>query len=505
MRRKRIILLLICISLISISIFIYALNNNFSLLYKLNSNVESSNKIDINKAKVICGKCSRTSIYTGNPIKPSILVRYNGSSYGSGKKLVEGVDYNIKYYNNKNVGTAKIEITGTGNFIGKREESFDIVPADISNINSIKNNNIDNQKYTGRQIRPRVILKHYGKMMVENRDYILMYSNNISIGNAAITVTGKGNYTGTRKITFSISYDNSNTIQKDNEGENNNVYFGTVEVEKQVYTGKKLKPSMVVKDKAGNILKKGRDYIVKYSNNIYPGKGKLKIIGKGDYIGSKIVSFTIEDKYLKIYNAPILQLEEKYALSEFKNITLGVNDIEGIKSIKLNESSSRGENIKDETFDYKNDSVIILDTGQYNLDRSTIRDITSLFYYSATDRAGNNTHSRFAITSKKDGNISFNNAPVIKDIYSSKKNNKIIVHFVIKDSNGLSKVQYKKTGEEYKYKVMKLKDNKQKEVVLDIPLSEMHKKNNYYYIYINAVDNSSSKLYTTKRVRFKLR
>lgn len=69
--------------------------------------------------------------YTGKPIKPCLDVI-------DGKKvLVEGVDYTISCKKNKGIGTALITITGIGNYTGVTEESFDIVPRDIT-INSVK-------------------------------------------------------------------------------------------------------------------------------------------------------------------------------------------------------------------------------------------------------------------------------------------------------------------------------------------------------------------------------
>lgn len=60
-------------------------------------------------------------IYTGNAIKPDVLVRFNG------KTLVKGIDYDLFYSDNVEVGTAHVVVTGKGNFGGKREMTFNIV------------------------------------------------------------------------------------------------------------------------------------------------------------------------------------------------------------------------------------------------------------------------------------------------------------------------------------------------------------------------------------------
>ena len=71
--------------------------------------------------------------------------------------------------------------------------------------------------------------------------------------------------------------------------------FAKVEMTKGTFTctGKALKPSMVVK--LGSItLKNGTDYSIAYANNVYPGKAKGTITGKGVFSGGLVVPFTIK-------------------------------------------------------------------------------------------------------------------------------------------------------------------------------------------------------------------
>jgi hypothetical protein len=58
--------------------------------------------------------------YTGKAICPQLTVTYNG------KKLVAGTDYTVAYSSNKNIGTAKVTITGKGNYTGTLVGSFEI-------------------------------------------------------------------------------------------------------------------------------------------------------------------------------------------------------------------------------------------------------------------------------------------------------------------------------------------------------------------------------------------
>ena len=63
------------------------------------------------------------------------------------------------------------------------------------------------------------------------------------------------------------------------------------------YNGKEKKPSVMVKDKKGNVLKKGTDYTVSYeSGRKQPGSYAVKVTLKGKYSGSKTVYYKIKPK-----------------------------------------------------------------------------------------------------------------------------------------------------------------------------------------------------------------
>ena len=62
--------------------------------------------------------------YTGAAIEPELTVIDNK------KKLEKNVDYTVSYSNNKEVGTAKVVITGVGNYCSTKETSFRIVESE---------------------------------------------------------------------------------------------------------------------------------------------------------------------------------------------------------------------------------------------------------------------------------------------------------------------------------------------------------------------------------------
>ncbi len=64
---------------------------------------------------------------------------------------------------------------------------------------------VKNQVYTGKTIKPSVTVKYGSKTLKKGTDYTVSFKNNKAIGTATVTVTGKGDYTGTAKKTFKIN------------------------------------------------------------------------------------------------------------------------------------------------------------------------------------------------------------------------------------------------------------------------------------------------------------
>ena len=75
-------------------------------------------------------KCKITGIedavFTGKPIQPAPVVKYNG------KKLVKGVDYTVKYTANKAVGAATVTVTGIGKYGESVSKTFNINPRAVA-------------------------------------------------------------------------------------------------------------------------------------------------------------------------------------------------------------------------------------------------------------------------------------------------------------------------------------------------------------------------------------
>ena len=75
-----------------------------------------------------------------------------------------------------------------------------ITPASIASA-TVK---ADNEVYTGAELKPAVTVTLGGKTLLEGTDFTVAYSDNVNVGTAKITITGKGNYEGTANGTFEI-------------------------------------------------------------------------------------------------------------------------------------------------------------------------------------------------------------------------------------------------------------------------------------------------------------
>ena len=65
--------------------------------------------------------------------------------------------------------------------------------------------NIDDQTYTGSAFEPAVVITYEGTALVKDVDYEVTYSDNTIVGTATITITGQGNYAGSKEATFTIT------------------------------------------------------------------------------------------------------------------------------------------------------------------------------------------------------------------------------------------------------------------------------------------------------------
>ena len=86
---------------------------------------------------------------------------------------------------------------------GSKKVSYKVKVAKAS-VKNAKVAKVANKAYTGKKIVPAPKVTFGGVTLKKGKDYTLSYANNVKAGKATITVTGKGNYTDTKKVTFKI-------------------------------------------------------------------------------------------------------------------------------------------------------------------------------------------------------------------------------------------------------------------------------------------------------------
>lgn len=228
----------------------------------------------LENAQISFASTTGSFVYTGNAITPAITVTLDGTT------LTKNKDYTVSYSNHIAVGTAKVTITGMGNYTGSKTATFQIVGRTIS---SAEISQIADQTYTGAALTPQVTVRYGGLNLINGADYVVAYSNNVNPGSATVTVTGRGNYTGSKSISFNI-------VEKKKDIGNATVNS----IPDQKYIGEEIEPVLNVKYR-DVILEEDVDYTVSYKNNVNPGIATLVISGKGQYTGTKTVSFLIKE------------------------------------------------------------------------------------------------------------------------------------------------------------------------------------------------------------------
>lgn len=232
-------------------------------------------------------------MYTGSEVKPSYTVTLND------KTLIEGTDYRVTFSNNMNVtNAAVIQVTGINNYTGTKSEKFAITPRSLADAVVT----VDTARYTGQHLTPAVRVTLGSQTLEEDKDYTVVYSNNIDVttdeDKAEVKITGIGNYTGTTAWEFDITPRDIS-------------YVTVSDIGKQSYTGSPIRPRLTVTD-GEKSLKVGTDYTVTYRNNTdVTGSATVIIAGKGNYEGT--VSRTFEIVAADISNAVVTGMSDSMA------------------------------------------------------------------------------------------------------------------------------------------------------------------------------------------------
>ncbi|MDO4194409.1 MAG: leucine-rich repeat protein, partial [Erysipelotrichaceae bacterium] len=255
--------------------------------------------------------------YTGQAFKPAVTV------YDRRQQLQEKTDYTVTYKNNVKAGEASVIIKSNkkGNYKGTQTVHFTIEPADISEENPDITVDILTAQATGKTLSPVPTVYFNGKKLKNKTDYIVSYDNygnRTTPGQHIVTITGKGNFAGTRDIPVEVAP------------------VGMVSMSKLKVTSKAIPFTDLtgdfMADFAGRItLKNGKTTLlqgVEYEviedsavNCDSIGTCTFAVEGKGTYVGSRTVSVKItgvslSDKKVKVVSPAYVYTGEEIELGE---------------------------------------------------------------------------------------------------------------------------------------------------------------------------------------------
>lgn len=225
---------------------------------------------------------STSMTYDGRALRPKVTVTYGG------RTLNATTDYDVAYVKNTYPGTARVLVTGKGSYVGSVVKTFQIAKRSISNSVITSTLSPAQFSYDGSACEPTVTLVHDKRVngssvgtytLVEDTDYTVSYQNHVNAGTAMATIVGKGNYTGTKTINFTIA----SAVLQDHDV--------VLDQDAGAYMGEAICPHATVTH-GGRTLIEGTDYTmtygvsVTYGSNASAGMVTVCVTGRGNYSGT---------------------------------------------------------------------------------------------------------------------------------------------------------------------------------------------------------------------------
>ena len=302
---------------------------------------------------------------------------------GKTTRLTEGKDFSIdwiRWVNNDKDDTSKghFEITVKahqsrnadtgdyfydGDYTGEATYTMNITAKSLTS-SDIKFADIDAQKWTGSASKPALVITDGTYTLVEGKDFKATWKDNVSVGNATVTVEGiNGRYKDKLQKNFAIS---SKSIS---DGKIVNNYKPSTKNDLSGYTaadsvlknemyndGKDVKATFAVVDANNNKLEEGRDYTVEYKDNKNVGTATITITGKGSYEGTLTTTFKIVGELINGKFDKKVIADQVYTGNEIK------------PEVKFTPSPLKLEEGKDYEIVYVNNVNSYTATGKENLD-----------------------------------------------------------------------------------------------------------------------------------------
>lgn len=283
-------------------------------------------------------------LYTGKAIKPMVEV------YDSDTLLTLGMDYTVSYKNNTNVYAGDdpkkmptVTVKGKGNYSGSDTETFSIAPRSVASGRTEVVIPDLYLAYTGKKLTVTPTVTWNGKKLANKKDFEVtkITKNNTEVtecideGEYTVTVSGKGNFTGTRDISLTVT--KKTLLSKVSfKGKLKDIPWADLQ-------GKTLGEAGIQVD-AGVTLKKGSDTLKKGADDDYT------------------VTFDTSAKEVGTYNAVFTGTGTNYVGTVTKTfkitgkpISASKLDIQGLNDLTYN-GTAQGHEL---TISYKDGSGLI--------------------------------------------------------------------------------------------------------------------------------------------------
>lgn len=201
-----------------------------------------------------------------------VVVRLNGDS-SAVLRLAHCTNQSFEKTSSgwRNLNTCTARIKAFTSLVQETQTQIDIAQAEISNI--------DDCVFTGNSIKPQTQAKISNTQLIESKDYVVEYFNNINVGQAQIVIKGKGDYTGTKSVKFNIIPANIKNCDIDIIGS-------------YTYNSQPQKPNITALYNTF-ALTENTDYRLEYENNINASNAAVvKVLGVGNF--NDVISFNFK-------------------------------------------------------------------------------------------------------------------------------------------------------------------------------------------------------------------
>ena len=294
-------------------------NKNYTISNGKDSDGYAYKEIESTVDKKDISKCTASVegsyVYTGEAISPKLVVKDGNVT------LKEGTDYTIISTTGANAGDAVVTVKGNGWYKGTLDVKYTIAKANLANatVNDKKEKKLPYNGYPVVDVDSVVSSVKIGNTKLtkynpatKTGDYVITLDDNATnVGTYNFTIKAapgnsrvEGEYKGTFQIVaskqsghfakkldpktdVSVSRDAQGAVIKDPQGNAVKAVLGVSDTG-AYYTGKAItidsfKTKLVVADNNNNVLTEGKDYVLKYKDNVDAGTATVEAFGLGNY------------------------------------------------------------------------------------------------------------------------------------------------------------------------------------------------------------------------------